>query len=236
MRLSPDGGATPAPRRDGRPRRDAQPPTTAGSYFDGDDRHPDDRLAALPRGRARHAQQPPVVRLAPADARPRRRRLKPGDLVHRRPPGARSSTRPRGARGDGPVDGEHPRATRAGRGAATSRPADGPLLHDARALEIAARRGRRGTASSTTRPAGACTQALPAPLDVAHRGRRPARGRRLQVRACSRSTDAIAEGAVRDWKPTAARSRAWSRSSRPGCATTRSRTSAGRRALAPSTW
>ena len=54
------------------------------------------------------------------------------------------------------------------------------------------------------RPAGACTQAVPAALDVAHRGRRPAARRRLQVRAAVRSGAAIARGLYGVWTPTAA--------------------------------
>ena len=97
-RHGPGGPAVPARRRL-RPLEPAQPadrrPGAAPRGLDrGDERglprgpvlrrrhrHPDHRLAAVPRGTARHAQQPPVVRLAAADARPRRPRLEPGHLV-----------------------------------------------------------------------------------------------------------------------------------------------------------
>ncbi len=107
MNLSPDGGVTPAARREGNqrgglcglPLRDGLP---------GQARHPGDRLAPLPRGRARHAQLAPVVRGAAAAPELRRRRVEPADLVHRRAagegvrPDAAGVPRPR------PLDQEHP--------------------------------------------------------------------------------------------------------------------------------
>ena len=63
MRLSPDGGVTPAPRREG----DISAMNAAydaRALLRWRHRHPADRPARLPRGRAEHAQQPPVLRLA----------------------------------------------------------------------------------------------------------------------------------------------------------------------------
>ena len=61
MNLSPDGGVDAGAAARGRPRRDARR-VHLGHGVRRRHRHPDHRLAALPRGRARHAPQPPVVR------------------------------------------------------------------------------------------------------------------------------------------------------------------------------
>ncbi len=60
-----------------------------GPRLPGRHRHPDHRLAALPRGPAGHAQLPPVLRHPRAHAQPRRPRRQPGHLVHRRAAGRR---------------------------------------------------------------------------------------------------------------------------------------------------
>ena len=70
---------------------------------------------------AQHAQLAPVVRRAPADAEPRRRRVQPGHLVHRRAAGGTLRPDADGAAGDGRVDAEHRRAPGLGAGG-TSRP------------------------------------------------------------------------------------------------------------------
>ena len=81
----------PVPRR----RLDSRTPGECGPRGDrsrlrarpgvhGRSRDPGHRLAQLPGAGARHAQLPPVVRRSPAPPRPRRRRLEPGHLVHRR--------------------------------------------------------------------------------------------------------------------------------------------------------
>ena len=86
--------AEPGRRRHARRRRDGEHGRGERGLHVGDrlprsDRHPDHRLAALPRDRARHAQLAPVVRVAQADAELRRRRVEPGDLVHGRAAGGR---------------------------------------------------------------------------------------------------------------------------------------------------
>ncbi len=73
-------------------------------------RHPDHRLAALPRAPPRHAQLAPVVRVEAADAELRREGVQPGDLVHGRAAG-HAAVRPDapGAHGHRRVDGQHRR-------------------------------------------------------------------------------------------------------------------------------
>ena len=83
MKLSPDGGATPAPRREGnREARLRRLPV--GDGLPRQARHPGDRLAPLPGAVPRHAQLAPVVRRAAAAAELRRQRVEPADLVHGR--------------------------------------------------------------------------------------------------------------------------------------------------------
>ena len=83
MRLSPDGGVTPAPRREGNMDA-ANAAYTSGIVFRGDIDIPIIDWRHYLEHRARHAQLAPVVRLAQADAQLRRRRVEPGDLVHGR--------------------------------------------------------------------------------------------------------------------------------------------------------
>ena len=164
MNLSPDGGATPAPRREGN--REAQ--YAAYRSRDGlprEDRHPADRLAPLPRAVPRHAQLAPVVRLAPADAELRRRRVEPGDLVHRGAAAGRvgAAVRPdaAGAARDGRVDARTSPRTRSA-SVAGNKPAGAvdSLLRDRR-LAARAAATTSGTGSSTSGPKGACAQAFP---------------------------------------------------------------------------
>ena len=68
MQLSPDGGATPAPRRAGDPLA-MEAAYDLGTGVPGCHRHPRHRLAPLPRGRAEHAPQPGVVHRSPTDHR-----------------------------------------------------------------------------------------------------------------------------------------------------------------------
>ncbi len=71
MMLSPDGGVTPAPRTQGSTARHERR-VPVGDRLRRADRHPDHRLAPLPRRAAEHAQLASVLRRAAADARPRR--------------------------------------------------------------------------------------------------------------------------------------------------------------------
>ena len=199
MRLSPDGGATPAPRRSGDvgAMRNAY---TKRAVLRRRHRHADDRLAAVPRGEARHAQLPPVVRHPAADARPRRRRLQPGDLV----PGAGHGGDLRCGRqafaGDRRVAGEpaqHPwRASRA-----TSRSGPWTLLHTLRRRRSPAAR-TCGTAILDHRPAGACTRASRStrPRASWRAGRCGAGSTSARCRAWSRRS----RRALRRWRPSAA--------------------------------
>ena len=94
QKLSPDGGATPAPRREG----DLLAMNAAynqGLYFDGDIdiplidwRHYLEEELDMHNSHQSFASRQRMLR-------PRRRRLQPGDLVHGRAPVARSSTRRR---------------------------------------------------------------------------------------------------------------------------------------------
>ena len=142
----------------GRRRRDERR-LQPGAVLRRRDRHPADRLAALPRGTARHAQQPPVVRVAAADARPGRRRLQPGDLVHGRAPVAAVRPDAPGVRGDRRVDGEHPREP--GPGVAGNKPA----LATDRCFTTAGTEIARGAdvwdGILDSGPEGACTQQFP---------------------------------------------------------------------------
>ena len=72
MRLSPDGGVTPAPRREGNMEA-ANAAYTSGIVFRGDIDIPIIDWRHYLEARARHAQLAPVVRVAEADAQPRRR-------------------------------------------------------------------------------------------------------------------------------------------------------------------
>ena len=157
--LSPDGGATPAARRSGGPARDPRGLRDRHALRRRD-RHPDHRLAALSRGRARHAPQPPVVRRAPAHRAPARRRRQPGDLVHRRAPRARFRPDARGLRGDRRVDGQHARAALARAWRETSRRARSTAA-SRRTAPRSPPAPTSGTASSTTTPPGACTERFP---------------------------------------------------------------------------
>jgi hypothetical protein len=142
-------------------------------------RDPHDRLAALPRGRARHAQQPSVVRRAAAHARQGRRRVEPGHLVHGCASGSRVRPDTRGVRGDRRVDGEHPAASpaRCVREQAGAR--DRPLLHHSGGGDCSrpARLGRDPRRWSR----GALHGDVPAPFDLPHRRRRSAARWRVQV-------------------------------------------------------
>ncbi len=122
MALSPDGGATPAPRRAGDP--DAMAAAyTSGMEFVGDIDIPViDWRHYLEEELDMHNSQQSFVE-PPADARRRRRRLQPGDLVHRRPAGRGVRPDADGVRRDGRVDGQHRRPPGAQRGPTTGRPA-----------------------------------------------------------------------------------------------------------------
>ena len=124
------------------------------------DRHPDHRLAPLPRRRAQHAQLPPVVR---------RRAQRMLDRTATRPTRSSGSpTRGRralrpdadGARGDGPVDGQHPRPSRARASRATSRPSRSTAASPPTATLIAARAEVWNGILDGGRT-GACTQWFP---------------------------------------------------------------------------
>ena len=204
MNLSPDGGTTPAPRREG----DVAAMNAAynrGPVLRRRHRHPADRLAALPRGRARHAQQPPVVRLAAADARPRRRRLQPGDLVHGRAPARQSDPTPQAFE----VIDEWMANIRANpdaeRGRQQAGAGDRPLLHD-RGHRDRARRGRLGRHPRQTGPR--------APARRSSRSTRPraswpaARCAAASTSArCSRSRTRSRGGVYGSWTPRRPRSR-----------------------------
>ena len=186
-------------------------------------RHPDHRLAALPRGRARHAQLAPVVRVAQADAEPRRRGVEPGDLVHGRTAGARLRPDAAGARGDRRVAGEHRGRSRGAASAATSPAAAVDSCFATERLAAPLRQRRRGTGILDTRPAGPCTQAFPLFSTSRIVAGGPIEGSIFKcalkpvatavTRRHVRAVDARA-------RPTSTGS---SRSSRPGSATTRSR-------------
>ena len=203
MNLSPDGGVTPAPRREGdviAMRRRLR----EGDGVPGRGRHPVHRLAALPRGGARHAQLVAVVRDAAAHpTRAGRRPRQPGDLDDRRP--ARRGVRPDAAGAGGPprVDHQHPGAPR--------RPASGPT----------GPRPRWTPASPPTAPS--CTRAADvwdgvldersrravhrghdAPLDA--RGGSPGRRSPASVFKCQTKSvaEAVADGDYGAWMPTAA--------------------------------
>ena len=143
----------------GRPRRDERG-LHVRARLPREDRHPHDRLAALPRGRARHAQLAPVVRVAEADAELRRRRVEPGDLVHGRASGARVRPVAARPRGDRRVDGEHPREPRAAASSGNKPAAAVDSCFATNGSLIASGDGVwDGILDS--KPAGACTQVFP---------------------------------------------------------------------------
>ena len=124
------------------------------------DRHPDHRLAALPRGPARHAQLAPVVRRPPAHAGPDGRRGNQVIWFTDARPARRLRPDAAGARGDGRVDGEHARDAGPRRRAQQARPARSTRASRPPGAEIAPAR-TCGTASSTDAAPGACTQLFP---------------------------------------------------------------------------
>ena len=160
-------------------------------------RHSRDRLAALPRAPARHAQLPPVVRRAQADAQPRRGCIEPGDLVHGR--AARNGAvrpDPDGVRGHRRVadDGDGRRApwTRAsrrtgtcsipaptpGRGSST-RGRREPARRRSALLDVSDRR-RRTRSRAASSSARSSRLRRPLPTGPTRRGRRTTDVARLQ--------------------------------------------------------
>ena len=185
---------------------------------------------------AQHAQLAPVVRGAAADAELRRRRVEPGDLVHRRrAPGRRRrfDQTPHGAPGDGPVDGEHRRRIRSVAWPGTSRPT--------RSTRASTRTGRCSHAADDvwdgildgesegrvharrSRPFATSRIVAGGPIEGGDLQVRAAVGRRARSRA-------VCTGRGSRPRPSAP---GWSRSSRRGSATTRSRTRAAARVPAP---
>ena len=181
MRLSPDGGVTPAPRRDG-DIDGGERRLHVGHRLPRRDRHPDHRLAALPRAPARHAQRAPVVRLAQADAEPRRGRVQPGDLVHGR--AARHAAVRPDARWRSRSSTSGWRTCAPSRSAAWC--ATSPRRRSTRASPPTARCSHAGANVVGRHPRRAARRGVhagvPALLDLADRRGRADRGRRLQVR------------------------------------------------------
>ena len=180
MNLSPDGGTTPAPRRQG----DVAAMNAAynkGLYFDGD--------IDIPLIDWRHYLEEELDMHNSHQSFASRQRMldfdgnavQPGDLVHGRAPVAAGRSDARGAECDRRVDGEHPRTPQPGCGGQQAGARDRPLLHDGRHRDRSwsARLGRH----PRQRAQGHVCAAVPAPLDLAHRGRRAAARRRVQVRA-----------------------------------------------------
>ena len=159
-----------------------------GLYFDGDIDIPIIDWRPYLEERARHAQQPPVVRLAAADARPRRPRVEPGDLVLGA--GRRADVleafqvmdewlldgRPAGGAPTAASRRPAPRS-RAARASGTGSSTRGPTAR--------ARRRSRSTRRRASWPAARCAAASTSAR-------------------CSRSSKAIARGLYGSWKPTAA--------------------------------
>ena len=159
MRLSSDGGATPAPRRAGDLDRDAHA-YNRGLYFDG--------KIDIPLIDWRHYLEEELDMHNSHQSFASRQRMLDRDgnasnqviwFTDARPARA---VRPdaRGVRGDRRVDGEHPREPEAGRGGQQAGAGDGPLLHDRRHGDRP-RRGRLGRHPRQRGPTGACTQAFP---------------------------------------------------------------------------
>ena len=223
MRLSPDGGVTPAPRTTG-DRQAIAAAYESGLVFHGRHRHPDHRLAALPRGPAGHAQLPPVLRHPPADAQPRRPGRQPGHLVHRRPAGGRLRPDAGGAGRDRRVDGQHPVEPVGRRGREQAGARGRPLLHHRGPADRrrAARVGRH-----PRRPAGRA-RARRSSRSTARRGPSPAgRSRAASSPATGSPSRPLSTAAsTAPGYPVPPNASDWSRSSRPACATTASGTPA----------
>ena len=188
-------------------------------------RHPGDRLAALPRARAQHAQLAPVVRRPPADAGLRRQRLERRHLVHRRPSRLRPDAP--GLRRHGRVDGEHRQASRAQRRREQAGGSRRQVLQRGR---LADRVGLRASGAGSSTPARRA-RARSASRSSAPRGSsRAARSRATSTSAPrSRSPRRSPTGRTDRGRRRRPRPHGSRRSSRRESATTASRTSASRR-------
>ena len=200
MRLSPDGGATPAPRREG----DLSAMNAAynrGLYFDGD--------IDIPLIDWRHYLEEELDMHNSHQSFASRQRMldRDGDASNQviwftdaRPARA---VRPdaRGLRGDRRVDGEHPREPGAGRGGQQAGARDRPLLHDA-GTEIA-RGADVWDGILDSGPKGACAQEFPLHSTSRIVAGGPLRG---GVYKCALQSveDAIASGVYGSWTPSAA--------------------------------
>ena len=196
MRLSAD--ATPAPRRTG----DVDAMRNAyrkGLYFDGDIDIPiiDVRPYLEEQLDMHNSHQSFAVRQRMLDAD---RDASNQAIWFWGPEGGEPADDPAGARGDRRVDGN---LSAAWRGVAGNRPARSTRASPAPAQTIAA--GRDVWAGILDRRApGPVHDRVPAALDVAHRRRRPAARRRLQVRAAAGLASAIVRGLYGGWRPSAA--------------------------------